>query len=1166
MSPRQLLEKLDSLGIIDSKILDKIRREVENPDKTVKPKAVLSYLVKKNQITTQQAAQLLKAKPAKAKATKPVEEDIVVSQPVEQDYDTGDLTSIDEPEVPPKVDRSVTIVDDAQYVEPVEPEIEVSQVYDPADLGVDEVATPVAAAPAQGFGQADALGGDEYSSGAYPTQDAPAKTATFKGKRDQSDQWGTRWLYIGFGLLGAILIGVAITYIANSGQKPEDMFEAANESYKNSSFVDAAEKFQNFLDEFPTHERAPRAKVLWTNAVIRNTFNTKNYKETITQTDTLVSELVNDENADYDLTALRDDLAIMLPQSLLDITETGVKKTELPEMESALAEITKLKAVVDNPIYIPPSIPKRLVSVADNLGKIENNKRTIEGKIKKEQDYNTDLIKIREFADGGQTDQAFAVYQKLLRNYGDLASRAPLRDLMLEVSAKEADLVSAIETNLAVSNMARTSPIQASVVLAAKNGEAVESLREEVLTFLADGSVYGIDAGDGSIVWRKFVGFQATVEPIKIDAELTAVVDEVHNDLLGVDHKTGDIRWRVEFTEPLLAPSVGDKSLIVTTRGGKVFQLNSASGAIERAVNLPQSEANVGALIAEREPLIYQPGYYSNLYILSKQDLSCAGVYYLGHYKGSIAAPPVAWQNYILVAINGGDYCDLHVLRPSEDGVGLEPVQILGRVTNGPVSTPMARAGRWIMVSADNGEVQMLELITTDDQNPIRKFVSGSAESDGTQQNFTFAEGTNVWLAGDGITRNRVPRNGQLRMSVEISAEQQDIYVSDVQKIDDYLFTVRRRNQSGMLSASMSDAKSLKEIWRTDFAGRNTGSPQQFGDRIVVVNNQGDMFSIDSEALADGASDSPVRSSTLVENLQFEHQLRLDQDRFVCVGPDGRRDLLYCDGAKGASKLLVLGPPADKPTARPIVVQDNLVIPSASGAVAMLDPANVRMTKTPFVPEVKINSYTNWFEPTMVSQTLMAIASGESDNGTDSTLYLMDTSDSSKLQPVGSVVGGAPFSSRVVSDGSSVFVVMETGDADKLAAFNTSAPIAQQAEVELDGSLVSGPWMTEAGILVQLDNDQIYCFGNDLSQKWKMSVGNDALASEPFEFNGGLMLVLQSGVVAQINPATGETAGTFALGQPVIHRPLQVGSKLYFSSSNGIVHVVDLNSMTSNLP
>ena len=54
MTPKELLQKLEGLGSIESKALRKIRIQVEDPDRTVKASAVLSYLVRKGQLTEDQ--------------------------------------------------------------------------------------------------------------------------------------------------------------------------------------------------------------------------------------------------------------------------------------------------------------------------------------------------------------------------------------------------------------------------------------------------------------------------------------------------------------------------------------------------------------------------------------------------------------------------------------------------------------------------------------------------------------------------------------------------------------------------------------------------------------------------------------------------------------------------------------------------------------------------------------------------------------------------------------------------------------------------------------------------------------------------------------------------------------------------------------------------------
>ena len=82
MTPSQLLTRIESLGSIDAKYVEKIRKQVEDPGKVVKTKAVVKYLLGKKQITKAQAKQLL---------APPTEDEIEVVQPVVEDFDSSAL-------------------------------------------------------------------------------------------------------------------------------------------------------------------------------------------------------------------------------------------------------------------------------------------------------------------------------------------------------------------------------------------------------------------------------------------------------------------------------------------------------------------------------------------------------------------------------------------------------------------------------------------------------------------------------------------------------------------------------------------------------------------------------------------------------------------------------------------------------------------------------------------------------------------------------------------------------------------------------------------------------------------------------------------------------------------------------------------------------------------
>ena len=1165
MSPRQLLQKLDALGFVDPRILAKIRAEVENPEKVVKTKAVLSYLVKKEQITQKQATQMLKSSKA---------DEIEVVAPVEVDpHDSADLMAIKDsrPTVAEEIDPSATVMDDGAFAHEVDPDIVVSQVHDPLSMdgtmGSMAPASPVAPdydyggpAPGEfgnaGLGQAG-FGNDGLNtgmdSGAY--EDGSDVAATFTGKKNKKDQWATKWLYIGFGILGAILIGTAVTFIATMGQKPEDMYKAAMDSYNKLTYTDATKKFDEFLEAFPDHKDAPTARARRVHSIIRATYDLKNYPETIQQADKMLAELAKQEDGGK-IELLRDDLGVMLPTALESITKKATKIVELEGMKKELVTIKDYKEIIDNPVYITTS-GRKAPKTAENLGRIENHIRTIEGQITKENEYGRVQTTIADLREKGHTDSAFAVYQKLIRNYPDLASRKALRDMMLTISAKESELVKSVEVSIPNSSTPRPSIVSSSVVLAARSGQPVEALHGELVHFLADGSVYGIDAGDGTIKWRHFVGYQTDIQPQSINDDLILIADENNFELLALQQLTGKVFWRAEIGEAFLEPTLGDKIIIVTTNTGKVVQFNAANGQVEQSIQLPQP-ANLSALVSTKDPYIYQAGSYSNMYVLSSQDYSCKEVYYLGHSQGSIASNPVSWSGYILVAVNGSGFCDLHVLKPMNKGRELKLIQILSHVTESHVSSPIQRFGRWMLLTSEAGEMRILELNPTDETNPVSEFAKDRFASEGNLKSYVKSEGSNLWVAGKGIMRYRIKRN-QGKFSREVTLEPNDEFVGPCQKIDDYLLHIRRRDKSGMLSASLVNAMDLKPIWRTDFGGEVVGSPMMFGDKLVAVSNQGDLFSIDGDSISNGYSESTVRASEVREDLSFDQTIPVGEDMFACLGLSNPKDMLFAKGTTLQKKLIMLLPPADKAACIPVAIGDKLIIASAGGQVSLVDPKSGRRVGESFLLEAKPGTETPWFEPTVLSKDTFAIASGATDDGVKSVMYLLDSKNPRSLKMTGSLESDASFKSRLVNNGQSIFGVIDSEGVEKLAAFSTAIPIAKEQEVTLNGSVVAGPWLTDAGILVHLDDDVLYCFGADLSAKWQLKLENDKFACAPEIVGAQLMLCTRSGKINLLDPSTGKSVTEFEVGQPIIHKPLRAGDKMYLSGMDGTVHVVDLN-------
>lgn len=1167
MSPRQLLEKLENLGTIDPAVLAKIRGQIDDPQKKVKTKAVLKYLVKKQQISEAQAVQLLKdgvGMPAEVdpdEQQKSYDTDMLTSQLLqEQDEPAPTYEPVDQAGISPSSPiPDATIMDESQFTGEENELVEVSPVRVPSkrDAAPIEVGSDALIPDGDDFSKygtgMDAGFGEEYLEAG-----ATGKTTLgFVGKKNLKDQWQTKWLYIGFGILGFLLIMGAVLTVATMGQQAEDQFKAAMQSFDDNAYQDAVAKFDQYIGDNPRHENVPTAKARRVQSIMASAYSGRNWNETISTAESLLPPLAEEEDSRID--DIREDLGVMLPRSLLEITERAKKLNDLADMEQELAKTKGYKQIIDNPVYIPTSIRKKPTTAA-NLAKIDNNLRAIEGQINKEKEYKRAIVQIKQLGEAGETVKAFATFTKLTRNYGDLAARAELLDTMSAISLKERELVKPLEPSLEVANVARPSPIQSTVVMAARTGQPVESLSGEIVSFLAAGSVYGINAGDGNIVWRKFVGFQTTIQPLQLDQDSLLAVDQKNHDLLRLEKATGELRWRAAIGEPFLEPVFDDDQIVVTTESGKVLGLDRQSGRAELAAQLPQT-ANVSCLLANHHPYIYQPGFYSNLYVLSDQDFSCREVFYLGHYKGSIAIPPHSWSGYILVAINGGDFCDLHVLKPTKNGLELELVQVIKRVTNAPVTSPLQKFGRWMLVTADNGEIRILELNQSDSKNPVRDFASDRFQNSSGQPAYLLTEGSNLWIASQGISRFRIQRTlGQFKRDEII--DHADAFLAPLAKLDENILHVRRRSDSGMLSASLVDATSLEPFWRTDFGGQPVGPPIPSGNAISVVSNQGDLFRLDSQNFEMGLANAAVKASKILEDLKFDFQVPLVENTFACIGPVDQQDFLYADSATTQSKLNRLAPDASHPACRPLAIGGDLIIASVDGHVARVDPKTGRIVGTQFQPPISPGWSTEWLEPTLLNAGRLAIAKRQGeDRENKSVLYILDAGNSQSLRKVGELVAENPFKSRLAFDGNAIFGVVSRKENDQLVRISTEDSPAIQNAVDLRGRAVGGPWLVDSGILLKMDNDQLVMWGTEPAMKWSIELTNDLFAGAPQNVGTQILLTFRSGKLVVVEPSTGQVINEYELGQPVIHQPLRDGQLMYFCGLDGTVHVADLTAL-----
>ena len=1169
MTPSQLLARIEALGTIDAKYVGKIRKQIEDPDKVVKTKAIVRYLLNKNQITKAQAKELL---------VEPTEDEIVeVVQPV-QEFDSSAL--IDAEEFQPKSTEKPKAKPVKEVVAEPIVEVEVEPIDVDATMVQDYVPDPIADVGAEEvFGGAfdDALPSNEINeveafedSAAPKTEKEYAAIEAFKGKRDQRDQFKTKWLFIGFGLLCLTAIGIAVLWIVVFGQDADAMIKAANKAYDSNNWGDATKKIDDVIDKYPGHKDIPVLRAKRVQSILRGKYESGAYEEMIKQANILLPPLAEEKDTEIDV--IRDDMSVILPRGLEEISTKAAERmlssetNDVPSMKTELETIEGYKEVIDNPVYIRNSQRKKQV-LAEVLSRIDNNIKLIRGLITKETDYGKALVDIEALRTQSKTDEAFKTYRVLTRNHPEVASRKPLADLMLSISKKESELVKPIQVDLPPKTAWRPSSVSQSVVLWANSGEPVASLVGEVVPIVVDGAAFGFDAGNGSLVWRHFVGQQTTMPPVKLDPTRTLIVNEKDHDLICIETQTGKLVWRQEIGEAIRSPAVGlaSKFIVVSTDSGRVIQLDAATGTVQKATQLPQS-AGPSALIGTRDPIVYQVGKYSNLYVLDQQDYSCKEVYSLGHYEGAVAVPPIQWAGYVLVAVNGGKSCDLHVFKPQKNGTDLVRVQLIQRALDAQMTLPFIEAGSVRLMAGENGQINMLSIDPTNEFEPILTGSQLIGDADGPKP-LVSASKSNVWVAGNGIVHARV-RRSQGKIERINTNQTGDQFLLAAEKLDDYVFHVRRRRGSGMLTAALANAKDLEIVWGTDFAGEIAGDLAANGDVVTAVSNQGDVYKLDSSSISAGNA-SPVARASQIQSLQFHDVVQFD-DSLAAIGPIGdeaitkpaqgdkkatRReaDLLFFDG--GNPKLSKLGAPANFPACRPLKFGAELIIPSTSGYVARVNPKNNRMVGTPFQTAITPDSVINWLPPINIGSDKVAIAMGESP-GEPNKLFVLSAADPGRLSKLLELESELPFKGELNLLGDSLLAVLGGNQVDSLATFGGD-PLAKQNVVELEGAVVAGPWMVGDNLLVKLDNDKLYSFGSDLTPKWSQESPNVQFATAPEMVDGKLMICLKSGKVDFVNPNTGERESGIDLERPIVNRPLIIGNQMFFSGADGTVNVVE---------
>lgn len=1161
MNKNDFLKALRRSNILPDPIMAKVESKIANTDKHVSAKSVAKYLIDKGFLSKYQAQQLL------AGDFTPADElGIQVSAEESQDTDEllRDLQPAAKPEAKPesRTVRKTTGVEATRVVskESLVPAA-VQPEFDPLGTPQQGPAGLFPYGPGANQGFADPLGGfGGMSPETAEESDAKqAEVAAFAGKKSVKNQWESKWVFIGFTTLGSLLIAMVVLWFTLTRTDVSAAWDRVLADFNNGRYSAALTSLKQFVKDYEGDERIPDALVKIANCELRINYDTSNWDNTLTMAKKVLPQLekdLTDEGQFERFEDIRAELSVILPGTALGFTRQGLEVPDVPGKEKFLALAEETSKLVDDPKYVT-STDKKNPGVAGVIREYGDNIAKIKRQIEMENDYTRTLSLIAEKTESGQTGAAFTEYFRIVGTYPELGIRPEMRTAVAGISKREADLVKSVPATLQPATEPE-SRVASTVILGTPAGTTpAAEVGDLVLVRLIEGSLWGIRARDGEIVWRKHLGPENRFQPATMgenpDADLIAT-DVRTGHLFRLESATGNEKWRIAIGEPFAEPTVTADRVLVTTLSGKVFKIDPDTGSTSQSAEIPQP-ASLSAVPLDDSPSVYQVGIHSNLYVVNSETMQCREVYYIGHREGAVVIPPFAFSDHLIVAENGADYCRLHILRHAEEGGMLEKAQNTIQL-DGPVSEPIVRYGRWALVISDSGDMRMLEVNKGSDSDPVTVVASLKYNVSRPTRKFITAKDGFLWNCSAGLRRYRVLKT-QTTFKEEAIANSSDTFIAPPLVVGNTIFNFRRRFESTLITVSAFQSETLEELWRTDFGASPAGIFEGSSSRLIAVSAQGDVHLINQDSLSQSAYLKPqTRGDKVIQRLVFDNLAVASGGDLVAVGPAGRPHVLnFSENRDPVVKLVEMTPPADKPAVRPVRFGDYLLVAASRGQVFRIDSSNGSVVGAPFQPEIEPNVPVNYQEPAILKDGesfIIGNSKGE--------FFYVETNGLTSLQGRASLTHSGGLVSPLITRGGRAIGVCRDSSDELVALEPREDSLEIVKSLKLTADLVSGPVpVGDANFLVVLDTGKTVCFDADLNQMWEAEIpsaeragvrqaGRAALIDE------GLLIAYETGLIVVVNPDSGEIVSSLDIRQPISGAPVRLGNAWYVPGADGTVH------------
>lgn len=973
--------------------------------------------------------------------------------------------------------------------------------------------------------------------------------------RPTKSVWDSPLMLIGGGSLGVILVLFAFLFYALTRGSAAELFSQGEEEYRGGNYANASAIYERFLKKYPEDPNASLARVRRGMATLRQvTDDGRNARVGLETAQQMLPQIEAEEK----FAEARSELATILP----DIADGFATQASQTEDAARKLEFVKLAgealALVNNPTYLPASLRKEREG---HISRIVDKLKSADRGIQQEKDLATAIEKIGAATEKGQAAAAYQLQGELLRTYPGLATNPQLVTAVRLVGEKERQLVT-VTSGGPEPFKTDHSPASERIIVAYREGNTTASATSnEPVFLLIEGAVYGVDAASGRVLWRRFVGYEATNLPLAVGEGANAdcvLIDAQRHELVRVKGSTGELAWRQKLSGPAEGPVLAGNRLLLSTHTGMVMAIEAATGAIAATAQLPQrivvAPAVRQAAGRQDSSRVYQLGEHSTLFVLDANTLACSETVYLGQQAGELFVPPVAVLDQLLIVTSpADDYSEIRVLSPDAQTKKLAPFGKAQRL-KGRIVTPLAVSAARVAAITDLGQVTVFDVDAAGATERLRLLASVDASETTPRHAFLSLDRNRLWVAGRRKSLFEI-QPSLSTLARKWTENHDDAFITPVKLHGDLLIVARRRSGVSAVLLEGCPAQGAEPVWTTHLAAPlNALAAPETASTVTGLTTEGRLYSFHNDSFKSGPDQKPAYSPD-VKNAAVlgEAYVSADGQRIVWTEAQAGGRILSYDPAAGGQPATFT--PASKVSAPAIPLAGGVVVPLANGSVVLLKANASDTAVTPFMPPLVPDALPQWTRPAPLADGVtFLISDGRS------TTYAVTKRDPPReqLSEVDHGQTGGPIVSPLVVAGSTIMGVVRQESTDAIAGFDSKAK-ALFEPVPLEGRVIAGPFAVGGLAFVSAEPDGLVCLGGDGRVRWQRPPEHGFIAGPPVALpEGDLLVAHQSGLVCRLDAATGKELSRHEVGEPLAGPICIRKSQAYLAGSDGVLHRIPL--------